>query len=423
MVNFYKIGNSVASALFEYNTSKIVHINSKKVGFVNRLIQLLIIGYVIGYAIIYKKGYQKFDVGLSSVTTKVKGVVQTNLSINYPIRVENKTTWGVFNQGPRTWDSADYVTPAEEYEAVFVMTNMILTPEQKQGKCPEDYAVREAMCTNDSDCVARKVPKNGGHGIMTGKCIESDRPHAVSKMCEIETWCPVENNKLPMQGTNFGKPLSNKTCLFEEAINFTISLKNTVRFPEFGVTVRNIDDEHNDKDYLSKCEYNHKDQQQRLCPKISLKTIFDEISGTAFNDTAIRGGVVGIKITWDCNLDYDKHKCLPRYSFFRLDNPLSKVSPGYNVRIAQYDMTDKKFARRTLIKAYGIRFVIMVDAQAGKFDIVPLLRNFGAGLGLLTLATVLCDICVLYCLKKKSYYRSQKYLYVDSDQDENQASA
>jgi hypothetical protein len=43
-------------------------------------------------------------------------------------------------------------------------------------------------------------------GILTGKCVESDR--SVSKMCEIQTWCPVENNKLPMQGTNFGKPLS-----------------------------------------------------------------------------------------------------------------------------------------------------------------------------------------------------------------------
>ena len=49
--------------------------------------------------------------GLSSITIKVKGVAQTNLSIHYPIK--NKTTWGVFNQGHRTWDSADFVTPPE----------------------------------------------------------------------------------------------------------------------------------------------------------------------------------------------------------------------------------------------------------------------------------------------------------------------
>ena len=43
---------------------------------------------------------------------------------------------------------------------------------------------------------------------MTGKCVESDREHADSKMCEIQAWCPVENSKLPMNGTNHGKPLS-----------------------------------------------------------------------------------------------------------------------------------------------------------------------------------------------------------------------
>ena len=64
------------------------------------------------YAIVYKKGYQKFDEGLSSVTTKVKGIAYTNLSLHFPVKYKNKTT-RVFNQGPQTWDSADYVTPAE----------------------------------------------------------------------------------------------------------------------------------------------------------------------------------------------------------------------------------------------------------------------------------------------------------------------
>ena len=51
--------------------------------------------------------------GLSSVMTKVKGVAETNLSIHYPTRIKNKTTTIVYNQGPRTWDSTDYVSPAE----------------------------------------------------------------------------------------------------------------------------------------------------------------------------------------------------------------------------------------------------------------------------------------------------------------------
>lgn len=36
------------AAFFEYDTPKIVHIRSKKVGIINRVIQLLIIGYIVG---------------------------------------------------------------------------------------------------------------------------------------------------------------------------------------------------------------------------------------------------------------------------------------------------------------------------------------------------------------------------------------
>ena len=42
------ICSTIAEAIFEYDTAKIVHIKSKKVGVINRLIQLLIIAYIIG---------------------------------------------------------------------------------------------------------------------------------------------------------------------------------------------------------------------------------------------------------------------------------------------------------------------------------------------------------------------------------------
>ncbi len=44
-----KSGVSLAvGAFFEYDTPKIVHIRSKKVGVINRLVQLLILAYIIG---------------------------------------------------------------------------------------------------------------------------------------------------------------------------------------------------------------------------------------------------------------------------------------------------------------------------------------------------------------------------------------
>ena len=40
--------SAVLAVFFEYDTNKIVHIKSKKVGLINRFIQLVIIVYIIG---------------------------------------------------------------------------------------------------------------------------------------------------------------------------------------------------------------------------------------------------------------------------------------------------------------------------------------------------------------------------------------
>lgn len=47
-----------------------------------------------------------------------------------------------------------------------------------------------------------------------------------------------------------------------------------------------------------------------------------------------QGGIMGIQVKWDCNLDRAASLCLPRYSFRRLDtrDVEHNVSPGYNFR-------------------------------------------------------------------------------------------
>lgn len=42
------LGLTAVSVIFEYDTPKFVHIRNKKVGLLNRLVQLIIVGYIIG---------------------------------------------------------------------------------------------------------------------------------------------------------------------------------------------------------------------------------------------------------------------------------------------------------------------------------------------------------------------------------------
>ncbi len=48
----------------------------------------------------------------------------------------------------------------------------------------------------------------------------------------------------------------------------------------------------------------------------------------------LKGGIMGIFIDWNCDLDFPERFCIPKYSFSRLDNknPENNVAPGYNFR-------------------------------------------------------------------------------------------
>lgn len=53
--------------------------------------------------------------------------------------------------------------------------------------------------------------------------------------------------------------------------------------------------------------------------------------------SASQGGVIGIQINWDCDLNRIFHSCLPKYSFRRLDEKESNrtLYPGLNFRCEQ----------------------------------------------------------------------------------------
>ena len=63
---------------------------------------------------------------------------------------------------------------------------------------------------------------------------------------------------------------------------------------------------------------------------------------------------------------------------------------------------------RELTKAYGLRFLIVVEGKAGRFSFLPLLLTLGSGLGLLSLATIIIDIVLLNVMAKKTFYKEIK---------------
>lgn len=88
---------------------------------------------------IYEKGYQKTSPIESVVVTKVKGVFRTNYT-DYELGVPSPEHYR------RVWDASDTIIPAqgEESGGFIVITNIVITPNQTRGVCPEVKKIMKA---------------------------------------------------------------------------------------------------------------------------------------------------------------------------------------------------------------------------------------------------------------------------------------
>ncbi|RXN30779.1 P2X purinoceptor 2 [Labeo rohita] len=161
---------------WDYETPKVMVVKDKKLGVIYRAVQFLVITYFIWYVFISQKAYQETETRPeSSVYTEMRGVAMLGDSVQ---------------------DTTEYVRPSEH------------------------YSVANANCTKDSDCTQGEIDFDG-HGQRTGRCIQYY--NYTFKTCEIKTWCPIEEYAVVREPA------------LEQAINFTVFIKNAIHFPKFKV--------------------------------------------------------------------------------------------------------------------------------------------------------------------------------------------
>uniref|UniRef100_A0A3P8UNV9 Purinergic receptor P2X 5 n=1 Tax=Cynoglossus semilaevis TaxID=244447 RepID=A0A3P8UNV9_CYNSE len=300
-------------SIFDYKTEKFVVARNKKVGVLYRLIQLTVLGYIIGWVFINKKGYQETDESIqSAVITKLKGVSLTNTS----------------ESGVLVWGPEDFVVPPQGEDVLFIVTNFLETPNQTQGHCAEVRFHRSLCCLSA--------------GIKSGRCIKTD-PNSTGT-CEIYGWCPIERHFKPKQP------------LLKNAENFTIYIKNFIQFPKFKFSKSNVL-ETSDEFYLKRCRYD--EEVHPYCPIFRLGDITQR-AGYKFQDMDTLGGCISIMIDWICDLDKGYDHCNPRYFFTRLDTSANVV-----------DGVIHSIDRRRSLIVYGVRFNIMVHGKVSGQSVNP----------------------------------------------------
>ncbi|NWZ24802.1 P2RX6 protein, partial [Asarcornis scutulata] len=367
---------ALCCGLLDYKTEKFALTRNRRVGLLHRLLQLAVLGYLLGWVLLVRRGYQDTDAAPHvSVITKMKGVSVT------PSK----------DASSRLWDAVDYASPPQGENVLFLVTNFIATAKQAQGTCPESPSVLDGMCTEDVDCPVGN-PVVHGNGIKTGKCVMFNATHST---CEIYGWCPVENNTLPRY---IHWRLFSRKPLLAEAENFTLFIKNTVNFTKFNFSKGNTL-QTNDPTYFKSCTYDPFFHPS--CPVFRIGDVV-EAAGETFGDLALLGGSISIRIEWNCDLDQPTARCQPQYSFILVDR-------RYNFRTASYYWDSQRRPYRSLMKLYGIRFDISVHGQAGKFSIIPAAVSFGTGIAFFGAATVVCDLVLLYLDTKADFYWKEKF--------------
>jgi hypothetical protein len=151
-----------------------------------------------------------------------------------------------------------------------------------------------------------------------GRCLKKNDSQSIIGRCELEGWCPVENDR------DLPRPIF-------DALNFTIFVKNFIEFPRFKVIRKNIQA---NSSYLKRCNFDP--IIHRTCPIFRVGTLLDIVEPDRSEQTKMLtlGGVIRVKIDWKCNLDKPLNECLPAYSFGRLDAPYKEesFSQGFNFR-------------------------------------------------------------------------------------------
>ncbi|KAF4103991.1 hypothetical protein G5714_014978 [Onychostoma macrolepis] len=349
--------------LFEYTTVKYVGMQNMKIGLLYRIFQLTIMGYLIGWVFLKNKGYQvKDDTIESSVLTKVKGVARVN------------------STDSDLWGPEDYVFPNQGENFLSIATNFIETPNQTLGNCSENPEVPNNKCSKDEECTVGEAVR-AGNGIKTGICLETH-----NGTCEIYGWCPTEQRRDP-----------DPANVVREAENFTLYIRNFIRFSQFNFSTSNVP-KVNRKLLLKNCLYD--ETVHPYCPIFRLGDIVNQ-TGHKFEEMALRGGSIGVLIEWRCDLDKDSD-CRPHYSFVYLYNTSETV--GFNFRFARYSTDAAGQRRRTFYNVFGIHFDIMVFGTARKFCIIPTIVNIASALTLMAAGSYICDIVLLFVMKKRSVH-------------------
>lgn len=340
-----------------YKTIKQVCLLDRRLGFIFYGVQILVFLYIIGFILLFKKGYLEEELAIGQVEIRVRG--------------KSMFKW---NNNEYVVDSADVTDPAIEHNAVFIGTRKEMT-HQKRGICGNIMY----ECDQDSDC-PKKPP------ISQGKC-------GPDGLCEEAGWCP------PLDIVSHKK--TTEIYQYTNPENFVIWIKAAISFPKLApnmtyTTMNAPQPVLAEQDPVNVNAYHMKDllKSADIDPK---DPIVQE-----------QGCMLNLRLQWDCNIDSGDGCAAPMLQVKRLDMGKAQgfdfFDAEYLIDKSGFAMADQRFLRREV----GYRLLVASKGTGYKTSVTAIMLQVSSGLALLSLASAVADAVMLYVLPERSHYRRYK---------------
>lgn len=346
-------------ALLAYSTVKIVRIQDRRVGLVHYAFLLGIVGYIVGFTILFQQRYLLLQRPVGAVRVSLQSpqtrgqVPMAPTALPYCLQAQNETH-GFPNRECLYWDENLVLYPQVEATAMFVSTRVTQT-NQVLPNC----SLEKPTCTYvDVNSTEHFVADIGNFTVMVDHSIYAPKVGVLANSRELP------GGLLDVDG-------------------------HTVRDHAEGDSVG----------VRGKADVLHVRTLLQAAGIDSLDTPSSSNRSRSLRDDGL---VVLVFITYSNTHTYSTGSIRYQYSLRMVENTKFKaVQPIYT----------KNIENRVIWNRHGIRFIFLQTGELGAFDFATLLLSFVSGLGLLAVATLVVDVFALHLLKSgRAVYSKYKFL-------------
>lgn len=367
--------------LLAYQTVRVAKIRDRRLGALHYLLMLAILGYIIGYSIVWEKNYLKREVPTGAIRMSLLKPTPEYLRDATDLAYCEASKLPYTVQSPNGTSIAAPKAPCYYYDE-----NFALYPNAEQSAL-----LASTRISNKS-------------GVMSGAdCSPPTNKNCMFKDVKKPFYIPeIEKFTLMLTHTMVA-PIVGKTGNTQEMTGSLVDQDGNTVDPCDDYKAWNQTCPKNNQVYIDIGDLGHNDvfplQTLLRAGGINLDEFF-EMKGTLAESIRYAGIVMLLQIQYDntktanqSRIEYTYRVTVLKGAEFKCEET-SKIEGDH----------------RELLDRHGIRLIIVQNGQIGEFDLSTLLLTLVTSLGLMAVATTVVDIMAMRCLPNRQLYTKYKQL-------------